>query len=292
MQSKDNQNLNLNNKKEIIEEVSNNGYSLSLVPLNFRDDFDVVYSAVSNNVCGVALKFASPRLRSDRRIVLEAVKNYGEAIEYASPYFDDDREVVTTAVKNQSEDSYPWGESVIDVCMSKRLRNSSSVLGCERGSFLERLVSYFSGEYHEVLKRREENWQSKYAVINKKRLENWNRDVEEWKEKQKAFIYESYLTLRKQIEQMPIHKRWRQSVIDKCGNICQMCGADKKLEVHHRDSFYSIIKQNNITTIEKAFECKLLWNTENGEVLCEGCHDKMESSKKRQSILINKGKET
>ena len=103
--------------------------------------------------------------------------------------------------------------------------------------------------------------------------------------------YESYIILRKQIEQMPIHERWRQSVIEKCGNICQVCGGNKKLEVHHRDSFYSILKQNKITTVEKAFECKLLWNAENGEVLCKECHDKMESSKKRQSILINKGKE-
>ncbi|MEI8337565.1 MAG: DUF4116 domain-containing protein [bacterium] len=287
MQNQDNKDLNLNNKKEIIEEVSSNGYSLSLVPLIFKDDFDVVYSAVSNY--GGALKFASPRLRSDRKIVLEAVKNYGEAIEYASPYFDDDREIVTTAFENKPYEDY-FSESIVYSCMSKRLRNSSSVLGGKRGSFLERVVSYFSGEYHEVLKRREENWQSKYAVINKKRLDQWNRDVEDWKEKQKAFRYESYLALRKQIEQIPIHKRWRQSVIDKCGNMCQMCGADKKLEVHHRDSFYSIIKKNNITTIEKAFECKLLWNTENGEVLCEGCHDKMESSKKRQAVLISKGK--
>ena len=97
--------------------------------------------------------------------------------------------------------------------------------------------------------------------------------------------YQKYSILRKQIEQMPIYERWRQDVINKCRNRCQMCGTNNNLEVHHRVSFYLLLKQYNITSIEQAFENKHLWNIDNGEVLCKECHEKMESSKNRQAIM-------
>lgn len=97
--------------------------------------------------------------------------------------------------------------------------------------------------------------------------------------------YQKYSILRKQIEQMPIYERWRQDVINKCRNRCQMCGTNNNLEVHHRVSFYLLLKQHNITLIEQAFENKYLWNIDNGEVLCKECHDKMESSKNRETII-------
>lgn len=97
--------------------------------------------------------------------------------------------------------------------------------------------------------------------------------------------YQKYSALRKQIEQMPIYERWRQDVIRKCGNRCQMCGTNNNSEVHHRISFYLLLKQHNITSMEQAFENRYLWDIDNGEVLCKECHDKMESSKNRQTII-------
>jgi len=111
------------------------------------------------------------------------------------------------------------------------------------------------------------------------------QEMLEKNQKIKLEEYQKYSDLRKQIELMPISDRWKQDVKEKCGNMCQMCGSNKNLQVHHRDSFYLILKQNGITSIEKAFECKQLWDLDNGEVLCEECHDKMESSKKRQSLI-------
>lgn len=98
---------------------------------------------------------------------------------------------------------------------------------------------------------------------------------------------EKYTRLRTEIMTMPIHERWRQGVFNKCGNICQMCGSGSGLQVHHRDSFYLILKQNDIDSREKAFECKKLWDIDNGEVLCKECHDKMESSKSFIKNSIN-----
>ena len=96
-----------------------------------------------------------------------------------------------------------------------------------------------------------------------------------------------YFDLRKQIEQMPIYNRWRQDVINKCGNKCQMCGSTDKLEVHHRISFYQLLKRLNIYSREQAVNSMQLWDTDIGVVLCKECHDKMESSRVYNSMVIN-----
>lgn len=135
----------------------------------------------------------------------------------------------------------------------------------------------------ELAEQKEKELQ-KTKEINERRKELEEEHLEQIKE-QKDAEYQKYLEIRVKIEKMPIYKRWRNDVIERCGNKCQMCGISNSLEVHHRDSLYSIIKRFKITNTEQAFECKPLWNTENGEVLCKECHDKMESSKKRQSII-------
>lgn len=104
--------------------------------------------------------------------------------------------------------------------------------------------------------------------------------------KRKGEEHQKYLDLEKQIRIMPIYERWRQDAFKKCGKLCQICGSDKNLEVHHRVSFYSIMKDYSITSKERAFECWPLWDIDNGEVLCKECHDKMESSKNRQTFVL------
>ena len=104
------------------------------------------------------------------------------------------------------------------------------------------------------------------------------------KQKFPYFKIVKYKELRKEIEQMPIYDRWRNEVLVRCNNKCQMCNINNNLEVHHRDSFYSILKRNCILSLEQAFECKELWDINNGEVLCAECHEKMESSKKMKEL--------
>jgi len=120
-----------------------------------------------------------------------------------------------------------------------------------------------------------------------KSLEKKEKEIEQNKNKYNHnYQYEKYKELRKEIEFMPIYKRWRESVMGKCNHICQMCGSNKNLQIHHLDSFYKIIKQHRINSIEEAFECKQLWSIDNGEVLCKECHDKMDSSQNRQNYGI------
>lgn len=88
-----------------------------------------------------------------------------------------------------------------------------------------------------------------------------------------------YKKLRGDIEEMPLYKNWKKSIFKKYGKICQVCGSDQKLEIHHKISMYSILKNYGVENIHEAFECEKLWDIDNGIVLCHNCHEKMESSK-------------
>lgn len=304
---------NLKNDKEIVlEAVKTDRYVLSIVAPIFQDDPEIVRAAISldtltgSNLNGPVLKYASPRLRSNRKMVLDAVRNYGEAIEYASPDFDDDKEIIFTALNNMWVDTYPYGGSVIYNCISPRLYMDDKVMISTRDtkekiydidSFFKGVDIFFNNlanwKYNKKLKTEgKEEYSKVYETRKKERLEKWQKDEElwqykmdQWQQNQKTQKYEKYLELRKQIELIPIYNRWKQDVIKKCGDKCQLCGSNKKPEVHHLTSLYSILRQNNISSIdekEKILNCKQLWDVNNGEVLCKKCHDNMESSKNRE----------
>ena len=75
------------------------------------------------------------------------------------------------------------------------------------------------------------------------------------------------------------YRQWRSDVFTRDNFTCQCCG-DKKggnLEAHHLKAKSLIIKENNITTIEQALMCEELWNINNGQTLCEKCHQKTDN---------------
>lgn len=104
---------------------------------------------------------------------------------------------------------------------------------------------------------------------------------EEARQEKEARMAE-YQKLRKEIEAMPKYENWKNAVFSKNGARCEMCGEVKNLEIHHRQSFYSIIRACQIKNIVQAFEANVLWDIDNGSVLCKTCHTKMESSKYRE----------
>ena len=126
----------IDDKKDAISEVKKNGYNLKYLSQKFRDDKDVVLEAVKQS--DVAIEFASPWLRtdkeivaeadkqrkaayldrvkqnaknlefaehiypeikSDEKIILNAVKQYGLALQFAAPELQDKEEIVLTAIK-------------------------------------------------------------------------------------------------------------------------------------------------------------------------------------------------
>ncbi len=74
---------------------------------------------------------------------------------------------------------------------------------------------------------------------------------------------------------------WRTSIFQRDNFTCQECG-DKtghNLNAHHIETFSSLIKKNNITTLEDALLCSGLWDLNNGVTLCKKCHDKIQENK-------------
>lgn len=87
-----------------------------------------------------------------------------------------------------------------------------------------------------------------------------------------------YKELRKDIEAMPQYQIWKEEVLKKFGRKCIICGAAENIEVHHRYSFYLIIKRHGIINTVQAYECGALWDVNNGALLCRIHHDKTKSS--------------
>lgn len=104
---------------------------------------------------------------------------------------------------------------------------------------------------------------------------------EEARQEKEARMAE-YQQLRKEIEAMPKYANWKNAVFSKIGMICEMCGGTKNLEIHHRQSFHSIIQACQIKNTVQAFENNALWEIDNGSVLCKTCHNQTTSSKYRE----------
>lgn len=69
------------------------------------------------------------------------------------------------------------------------------------------------------------------------------------------------------------YKEWRKHVFERDNYTCQECKKrGSYLEAHHIKQFSKILEDNDITTLDKAYECKELWNIDNGQTLCLDCH--------------------
>lgn len=68
---------------------------------------------------------------------------------------------------------------------------------------------------------------------------------------------------------------WRTQIFGRDNFTCQECSERGTwLEAHHIKRFSSIIKENNIKTLEEALKYDELWNLDNGITLCKKCHNK------------------
>lgn len=84
------------------------------------------------------------------------------------------------------------------------------------------------------------------------------------------------ISLKARIRTKDIYKLWRLNVIKQDNWQCDCCcikrNKNNPMIAHHLKSFSIILKDNNIKTIDEAYNCKELWNTNNGITLCEKCH--------------------
>jgi hypothetical protein len=71
---------------------------------------------------------------------------------------------------------------------------------------------------------------------------------------------------------------WRDTIFKRDNYTCQRCwdttyvGHRIKIHPHHRIPFAKLLSFYKIDTKEKAKECPVLWDTDNGITLCVRCH--------------------
>ena len=72
------------------------------------------------------------------------------------------------------------------------------------------------------------------------------------------------------------YNEWRKKVFKRDKFQCQLCGnkVGGKLIAHHKILFSYIMGYYKVDTFEKAMDCKVLWDLNNGITLCVGCHKK------------------
>ena len=92
----------------------------------------------------------------------------------------------------------------------------------------------------------------------------------------KGRIFSPNKEIREIVRDTQAFKDWRYAVYKRDKNTCQLCGhkATNKLPVnaHHIYRLQGILIDYNITTVEEAYECDVLWNINNGITLCKSCH--------------------
>jgi 5-methylcytosine-specific restriction endonuclease McrA len=70
------------------------------------------------------------------------------------------------------------------------------------------------------------------------------------------------------------YRQWRSDVFERDNYTCQWCGEKgSRLEAHHIEELFLILKENNIKTIEEALLFEKIWNINNGLTLCVKCHN-------------------
>ena len=102
--------------------------------------------------------------------------------------------------------------------------------------------------------------------------------------------------LKLRIRNTTKYLNWRIAILRRDGFRCQVCSASIKdnktmrLDIHHANTFNDMFKDNNITTIKQALECKEIWNLDNGVCLCYSCHKDIENlrTKIRNVLLFNR----
>lgn len=85
--------------------------------------------------------------------------------------------------------------------------------------------------------------------------------------------------LYKRIRLLPEYVKWRFKIFERDLFTCQNC--DTKgvyLEAHHIKSFLKIVLENEINSLQKAKDCKELWNLDNGITFCRECHLKIDKN--------------
>ncbi len=77
--------------------------------------------------------------------------------------------------------------------------------------------------------------------------------------------------LAQSIRRMTEYRRWSEAVRAR-DRRCVKCDSTEGLESHHKRLFSDLLAENEITSRDDARKCAALWDTDNGETLCQEHH--------------------
>lgn len=83
------------------------------------------------------------------------------------------------------------------------------------------------------------------------------------------------------------YTNWREQVFARDDYTCKVCrkrGGGVLHADHHPKMFFELLEDNQIMSLEDAYECKELWDVNNGRTLCKSCHGK---SHRKASASVN-----
>ena len=85
--------------------------------------------------------------------------------------------------------------------------------------------------------------------------------------------------LRKSVRRMAQYKVWQKQIFIRDDYTCQLCHKrGGYIHAHHKIKFAHILRLYNIKDADDAYNCKLLWDINNGVTYCKECHKKVELS--------------
>lgn len=86
--------------------------------------------------------------------------------------------------------------------------------------------------------------------------------------------------LNRKIRHCKKYVSWRNAIFTRDDYTCQECGQKGgRINANHIILFSFIMEKENIKTFKEAMNCEYLWNTDNGETLCEKCHQLLRPNK-------------
>lgn len=115
---------NPNSDRELVlEVVKKNPYGMEWACDAFKDDYEIVLTALGNKYAAKAFKYVSPRLRADRRIAEMCVKNdhYMECISLVDPALLSDRDFILEVLPVRPyvflHSTVPWTRDFLVDCV-------------------------------------------------------------------------------------------------------------------------------------------------------------------------------
>ena len=102
-------------------------------------------------------------------------------------------------------------------------------------------------------------------------------------------LYKKPIRFKRQIQNTDLYRNQRSYALMRAGNKCENCGVEigglspkgnvvKQFDMHHIIPFDEIVEKYNITDLQSARMCPILWDIKNVKILCHDCHYEEDAS--------------